>query len=497
MKSSQPVSRIRSARVILVLLTCVSTLFFGLLDLSAQADQSISVSIPLVTNRSDGTTRVFLPTVRHNYPLRSSFLSFEASPGALGNSKIAQYADALGAKSTRVSAVSWRSVQPNQGQDYDWSSLKVLEQDVLAANRAGLTPMVVVLDSPTWATGTESTCGAIQSGYFDEFAKFMQALVARYKAPPYNVHHWELGNEPDVDPSLVPTNSGFGCWGNKNDPYYGGEQYGRMLNAVTPAIKAVDADAKVIVGGLLLASPETDNQDPGKPEKFFEGILRAAEAQNFDIVAYHVYDIHDGNDPIWDRPEYEGIAKGKPRFLQAIMRQYDVSKPLIANEMAYLWCEARPGRDCPEPTAGFFEAQANAIPRLFSRTLSVGGVENVTWYQLNGPGWRQSTLLDNSQNPRPSYIAYQQFARQVGSSTVPPTQIQDYGESFEAYRFVSAGKVVDVVWSRDAQPRQLSIPQSQFLTAFNRDGQRIVPATGNGNAVLTVGSGAVYIHRTP
>ncbi len=498
MKSLQPGSRIRSARVVLTLLTCLSTIVFGLLILSAQGDQSVSVFIPIARNRSDGMARVYLPTVRHNSPLRSSFLSFEAIAGTLGQSKIARLADALGARWTRISAASWRRVQPNQGDSYDWSALSVLERDLLAANRAGLTPMVTVLDSPAWATVTGGTCGAIQEERFADFAAFMRALVTRYKEPPFNVRHWELGNEPDVDPALVPPDSGFGCWGNKNDPYYGGEQYGRMLNAVTPAIKAVDPGAKVITGGLLLGTPETENkQDLGEPEKFFEGILRAAEAQNFDIVAYHIYDFHSGNAPIWNRPEYEGIEKGKPRFLQAIMRQYDVSKPLIANEVAYLWCEDRPNSPCAPPTAEFFDAQADAAPRLFSRTLSVGNIEHMTWYLLNGPGFRQSGLLDSSQNPRPVYIAYQQFARQVGSSTAPPTQVQDYGESFEAYRFVSAGKVVDVVWSRDAQPRQLNIPQSQFLTAFNRDGQAIVPASQDGNAVLTVGSGAVYIHRTP
>ena len=34
----------------------------------------------------------------------------------------------------------------------------------------------------------------------------------------FDVHYWELGNEPDVDPILVNSSSGFGCWGDIDDP---------------------------------------------------------------------------------------------------------------------------------------------------------------------------------------------------------------------------------------------------------------------------------------
>ena len=53
------------------------------------------------------------------------------------------------------------------------------------------------------------------------------------------MHHWELGNEPDVDPDLVPPDSIFGCWGEISDrEYYGGKEYGNMLKLVYPAINS-------------------------------------------------------------------------------------------------------------------------------------------------------------------------------------------------------------------------------------------------------------------
>ena len=67
----------------------------------------------------------------------------------------------------------------------------------------------------------------------------MQQVAARYSKPEFNVHDWEIGNEPDMDPDFVPLDNGFGCWGDAQDPYYGGRQYGTMLQYVTPSIRTL------------------------------------------------------------------------------------------------------------------------------------------------------------------------------------------------------------------------------------------------------------------
>lgn len=93
----------------------------------------------------------------------------------------------------------------------------------------------------------------------------MGQLVARYRDPKYDVRHWELGNEVDVDPSLVAPNNGFGCWGDIKDPYYGGRHYGEMLKVVAPAIRAANPAAKIWFGGLLLDLPNTASLGAGAP----------------------------------------------------------------------------------------------------------------------------------------------------------------------------------------------------------------------------------------
>src|SRR5437870_1143935 len=72
------------------------------------------------------------------------------------------------------------------------------------------------------------------------FAQFVAALAGRYSRAPYNVHAWEFFNEPD---STYPPNhtGGFGLYG---------DQYAALLRAAVPGIRAIDPQARVLLGGL-------------------------------------------------------------------------------------------------------------------------------------------------------------------------------------------------------------------------------------------------------
>jgi hypothetical protein len=307
-----------------------------------------------------------------------------------------------------------------------------------------------------------------------------------------------LGNEPDIDPILVPADWVFGCWGNKDDYFYGGEHYGRMLNVVTPAIKQANPNANVLIGGLLLNSPNSDTSDPGKPERFFEGILRAGAAPYFDIVAYHVHPAYyesqlDYSGAVGNWADYIGFAKGKPAFLREVMNRYGVSKPLFLNETS-LFCPEQ-FATCAGPSQAFLEAQADHIPRLMVRTLSVG-VEAIIWYTLEGLGWHNSSLLDGNQEPRPSFRAYQQLIQQTENAPIPPVSV-NYGPGLEAYRFNKGQQVVDVVFSVDTTPETVSIPEQKLIAVYSRDGFPITVSVDNGNAKLVIGFSPVYIRRLP
>ena len=129
----------------------------------------------------------------------------------------------------------------------------------------------------------------------------MHALVARYSVALYNIKYWELWNEPDIASSNFPGDNLFGCWGDPNDPYYGGGYYADMLREVYPQIKAADPQGQVLVGGLLLdCDPRLGAgcekvKNNNQPSKFLEGILRKNGVPFFDGVSFHAYDYYLGS----------------------------------------------------------------------------------------------------------------------------------------------------------------------------------------------------------
>ncbi len=197
-------------------------------------------------------------------------------------------------------------------------------------------------------------------------------MVKFYSMSPYNVHDWELGNEPDVDPALVPVGSGYGCWGDLDDlNYYGGRAYGEMLKVVGPAMRAQDFAVRIWIGGLLLDSPNSTN---GKPENFLRGILAAGAAPHFDVVPYHWHPSYYGPGTDYDlffntwSGAWGGGTIGKARYLRQLMAEFGVSKPLYLNETGFGCIEASSG-PCDPPGADFFKMQAEHLVRAMTRSL--------------------------------------------------------------------------------------------------------------------------------
>ncbi|MFZ5917906.1 MAG: hypothetical protein ACOYZ7_13275 [Chloroflexota bacterium] len=444
-----------------------------------------------------------LPLVFKGYPWISPF-GFESNLLMSPGSTLLTRADELGAQWARLGSlrISWRELQPTEGGPLQWDEVAGFEEELRALRQAGLTPAVLVIDSPTWATvqeygsdGERSYCAAVRADKFNAFASFLSQLVARYKTSEFNVHHWEIGNEPDVDPSLVPHNYWFGCWGDIGDPYYGGRHYGDMLKVVGPAIKAEDSNAQVWIGGLLLNRPDTTNPYQGKPELFLKGILEAGAAPYFDIVAYHSYppygnvkvDYDNGANGVWD--SWGGGAVGKARYLRQTMSQYGVDKPLFLNETSlmcpdyYSWCNP-PGND-------FYQSQANHVVRTFVRGLGED-IMGFVWYTLNGPGWRYTGLLDDDDDPQPAYTAYQRLTTELHGTHF--VEAVDYGAGIEAYAFRrSAGEYVHVVWAESDTLLTITLPQSSYIVARNRDGATITPTTSGSDYRLDVQFEPIYV----
>lgn len=174
------------------------------------------------------------------------------------------------------------------------------------------------------------------------------------------------------------------------------------------------------------------------------------------------------------------------------MAEYGVSKPLFLNETA-LGCNDD-WYSCDPPPPEFLEAQADYLVRTFTRDLAED-IRSLSWYTLNGPGWRDGGLLDGDYVPRPAYIAYQQLITRLANTQFQ--QIVDYGSTVEAYSFSRTINVVHVVWSIDFFPDTILVPQARFLAAYDRNGDAVAPSLVGTDYEFAIGFSPIYVELKP
>jgi hypothetical protein len=393
----------------------------------------------------------------------------------------------------RRNGLLWSEVEPQEG-DRNWDALADLEKELIDAGQKGLQVVLVVQSAPAWAQKASGySCGAISQDKFMTFARFLQDAVSRYSVPPYNVKYWELGNEPDIDPSLVPSNSMFGCWGNENDPYYGGGYYADMLKEVYPHIKAADAQSQVMVGGLVLDCDPV-NPPSGKdctPSLFMEGILRNGGGDYFDGVCFHAYDYYLGpsryGNTNWQASwNVTGpVLIPKVRFLRSVLVSHGYTTKFFMNTESGLVC----GRDGLEPECQdeeFNQTKANYVAQVNIASLAEGLRANI-WYSLTG--WRGSGLVDVNMNPYPAYEAYRFSATQLLNAAFI-RKVTEF-EGIFGYELSRNGKNIWVLWTLYGKKTKIHLP---FMPTVIYDvfGKR-APVSQDG----VVTNSPLYIEWTP
>jgi hypothetical protein len=178
-----------------------------------------------------------------------------------------------------------------------------------------------------------------------------------------------------------------------------------------------------------------------------------------------------------------GALVGKAGFIREVLGRYGFDKPVHMNEGGLHCHETNPS--CPG--ASYYAGQARHVPRLYARGWA-NGIQTVVWYTLNGPGWREGSLLDESGNPRPAYTALHFFGTTLGGATYQSTLSTG---GLEGYAFRRGNQRYYLYWGNDGAVHALPTPAGA-LAAYTHLGQPIELAR-----TLSIGNDPVYIEITP
>lgn len=455
------------------------TLFLNTIIIAILASLLITGGVkssPPVQDAPEANNLLYLPLIQKNFPPPQTV--FGAETYSLNTARINQARNA-NLYWMRYTTISWAAIEPvrTDPPSYHWETVD--EAGLSAAGRMGLKTILVIKNTPAWAQKKAGVmCGPIAQDALDEFAQFVRAVVQRYALHPYYVRYYEFGNEPDVDSSLVPPDSVYGCWGDYRDPYYGGGYYAEMLKWAYPALKEASPDSSLIIGGLLLDC-DPENRPRGdtascKPARFLEGILRNQGANYLDVVAFHTYAavvqgrILDEDYPNW--ADRGGQVNGKIDFIKQVLNDFGVNKPILMSEVAIL-CS---GTDCEAPSPNFLDLQADFVVSAFARAWGTGLLGGV-WYTLEDSAWRQSGLFLES-TPRPGYDALAFMSKKLQGATLSAT-LTAY-DGLRGYEFHLPAKRVWILWSPDGvNGKQITLPDS-VVAIYDKFGNPI-PLTQN------------------
>jgi hypothetical protein len=176
----------------------------------------------------------------------------------------------LGVKWVRVD-LPWTTVEPYDTGNYNWLNFDA----VVSAVRARNLKLDPILDEPPqWAR--ETSC---QTDYNcppaddSQFADFAAAAARRYA--PQGVETWEIWNEPNMN-----------AWYPTPDP----AAYTKLLIATSKAIRAVDPNAFLILGGLGAVATDPSMHWISAYD-FITAVGKLGGTRYVNAVGYHPYSL--------------------------------------------------------------------------------------------------------------------------------------------------------------------------------------------------------------
>jgi hypothetical protein len=286
--------------------------------------------------------------------------------------------------------VEWGSTETSNNT-YDSWMLSHYDRAVNVARAAGQKVLMLVSQSPSWASGSSDKQAPPQNPA--DYADFVRFLAARWAG---KIEAWEVWNEPNL--------SRF--WPTGPSP----AKYTELLRAAYPAIKSGDANAKVVFAG-----PSTNDYD------FIEGAYAAGAKGYFDVMATHPYSCKSP-EAVWQsNGRISQFAYLGYREIRKLMLARGDDKPIWFTEMG--WSTSTQECGVSEVT------QADYLKKAFALAAQDSYVQVAFWYNFRNNYWMHDAddvesrygLLRSDFSHKPSYDAFKACASGAcGSAAATP-----------------------------------------------------------------------------
>lgn len=175
-------------------------------------------------------------------------------------------ARAVGVSWIRVD-LGWDRIQPTSSASFDWSSF---DRTVAAANARGLSVLPILTYTPSWARPVGCSTPKCAPSSRAQFAAFAKAAAIRYA--PLGVHTWEIWNEPNLQHFWQPAPNAA--------------QYVSLVTATARAVRAADASATLVSGGLAPAATGSGNISQ---LDFLTAFCQKGGVGLVDAIGFHPY----------------------------------------------------------------------------------------------------------------------------------------------------------------------------------------------------------------
>lgn len=285
----------------------------------------------------------------------------------------------------------------------------------LAAHGMTLLPVLMNFDgntpqppTPTGANGSPTTA---------EFAAFAAAAVARYGpsgtywagcgCTPEPIQAWEIWNEE---------NNGY-WW--DNDASASG--YAAVFDATRTALRSVDPQARVVVGGLVWAA---DGQSFVRPEEMIAA-LTANNANAFDAVAVHPYTEAQGEDA-------EGLANSAIAYINEMAADLieNTGRSATGGPRQQIWVTEMGWSDTQASPTTIASAFQDFVDDVNNKARAEDNIGPILWYMLSdnstittradGLGLLYTNPDGSDAGPKPIWPVFAAAAQSEGTIALPP-----------------------------------------------------------------------------